>query len=237
MNLTATIQHLRDFDTALLSNTISAIDATPAHEFYMDGSIQSVTPQLGPSVGVAVTCEMDSSTPGSDGALEPYWRQLERIHAMKEPAVWVIKAVGSRPRHECVLGDGMAKLLDSIGVVGAVTDGGVRDVAGLNTVGFAVYCRGTVIHHCALRIRSVDEPVEIGGITIAPGDVIHANAEGVIRIPPTCLDALPDAAGRMRAFEHEVHGTWRRTDLSIDEKRRLVLKVGRKFGFGERLQL
>ena len=83
----------------------------------------------------------------------------------------------------------------------------------------------------------MNQPVEMGGLTIHPGDVLHANDEGVIRIPPSCLDALPDAAARMRAFEHEVHGTWRRKDLTIDEKRRLVLKVGRKFGFGEKLSL
>ena len=237
MSLTSTIQHLRDFDTALLANTIGTIDATPAHEFYMGGSIQSVTPELGPSVGVAVTCEMDSSTPGSDYQLQPYWEQLERIQAMEEPAIWVVKAVGQRPDHECVMGDGMAKLLHSIGVVGALTDGGVRDVGGLKTIGFAVYARGTTIHHCAMRIRAVDTPVEIGGLTISPGDVIHANNEGVIRIPPSCRDTLSDAAARMRAFEHDVHGMWRRTDLSLDEKRQLVLQVGRKFGFGEQLQL
>ncbi|MAE67711.1 MAG: hypothetical protein CMJ18_25940 [Phycisphaeraceae bacterium] len=237
MSLIPTIEHLRDFDTALLANTISTIDQTPAHEFYLDRSIQSVTPGLGPTVGTAVICEMDSSTPGPDSELEPYWQQLERIDRMEEPVVWIIKAVGSRPDHECILGDGMAKLLDSIGVVGAVTDGCVRDVRGLMTVGFAVYARGTVAHHCGLRVRSVDEPVEIGGITIRPGDLIHADDEGVIRIPPSCHEALPDAAGRMRAFEHEVHGTWRRRDLSIDQKRRLVLEVGRKCGFGDRLRL
>jgi len=237
LSLISTIQHLRDFDTALLANTISTIDKTPAHEFYMGGSIQSVTPELGPSVGVAVTCEMDSSTPGSSYDLQPYWEQLERIQSMEEPVIWVVKAVGERPDHECVMGDGMAKLLNSIGVVAAVTDGGVRDVGGLKTVGFAAYCRGTTIHHGAMRIFSVDTPVEISGLTISPGDVIHANSEGVIRIPPSCMEALPDAAARMRAFEHDVHGMWRRSDLSVDAKRRLVLEVGRKFGFGETLQL
>lgn len=237
MSLISTIEHLRDFDTALLANTISTINATPAHTFYMDGSIRSMTPALGPSVGVAVTCEMDSSSPGSEYDLEPYWEQLEQIERMTEPVIWVIKAVGSRPGHECVLGDGMAKILDSIGVVAAITDGGVRDVRGLQTVGFAVYCRGPVIHHCALRIRSVNRPVEIGGITVEPGDVLHANDEGVIRIPPGCLDGLPDAAARMRAFEHDVHGTWRRRDLTVDQKRRLVVDMGRKHGFGEKLSL
>ncbi len=237
MSLTSTIEHLRDFDTALLANTISTIDKTPAHEFYMDGTIQSVTPGLGPSVGVAVTTEWDTSSPNDKLELEPYWQHLEEIEAIEAPVIWVVKAVGSRPEHECIMGDGMAKILTSIGCVAAVTDGGVRDVNGMITTGFACYARGTVVHHTAQRARAINKPIEIGGLTIHPGDVLHANHEGVIRIPPSCIDALSDAAGRMRAFEHEVHGTWRRTDMTIKQKRALVVEVGRKFGFGDHLQI
>lgn len=225
------IEELREFDTALLANTIGYIDRTPAHEFYMGGSIRSLTPSLGPTVGVAITCEMDSSTPGGKADAAGFWKQVEQIARMKVPTVWVVKAVGSRPDHECILGDGMGKTLFAAGCLGVVTDGGVRDINGFLTTGFAAYCKGTTIHHCALRVRSLGAPIEVGGLTIREGDLIHANAEGVIRIPSSCAKKLPERATQMRAFEHDAHRVMRRTDLSAREKQKRVGKLVETYGF------
>jgi regulator of RNase E activity RraA len=225
------LEQLRDFDTALLANTIGYIDRTPASEFYLSGAIQSVTPSLGPTVGIAFTCEMDSSSPDNSAAMDLYWAQLEAIADSSLPMFWIVKAVGSRPDHECVLGDGMAKTLYSLGCIGLVSDGRVRDVAGLLSTPFAAYCRGTAIHHTPLRVVAIDRPVEVGGVVIRSGDVIHANAEGVIRIPPTCIANLGECAVRMRAFEHEAHMQLRRTDLSVQQKRSFVEALMAKYNF------
>jgi 4-hydroxy-4-methyl-2-oxoglutarate aldolase len=231
MALSSILDELRDFDTALLANTIGYIDRTPAHEYYMAGSIQSVTPSLGPTVGIAVTCELDSSTPGGSSDLDDYWKLLEEISRMEEPAVCVVKTVGSRPLHECVLGDGMAKALFAAGCIGVVTDGGVRDVNGLLTIPFAAYCKGKTIHHCSLRFQGLGNPVEMGGITIRRGDVLHANAEGVIKIPDPCLKVLARKAVQMRAFEHEAHCILRRTDVGLQQKRESIDALLVKHGF------
>ena len=231
LDLLELIEGLRDFDTALLANTLDHIDPTPAHEFYMAGSIQSVTPTLGPTVGVAVVCEIDSSTPNGQPSVDDFYRQLEAMRKVALPSVWVVKTTGERPEHECVLGDGMGKTLYSVGCVGAVTDGGVRDINGLLTVPFAAYCRGKTIHHCALRFKAMNEPIAIGGITVAPGEIIHADAEGVIKIPRGSLPKLIASAIRMRAFELEAHTFLRRTDLEPTAKREMVSELLPKYGF------
>ena len=232
MSLLSILQQLTDYDTALVANTIGYLDSTPVHEFYLGRTIASLTPTLGPTVGVAVTCEVDTSTPDQEANWDPFFEQVKAIERMAEPVVWVAKTVGSRPDHECVLGDGMAKLLRSVGCVGLVTDGGVRDVEGLLTVPFAAYAHGRTIHHGPVRFPRVNVPVEIGGVTIRPGDVIHANIGGVIKIPPGCLEALPERAAAMHAFEHEAHAVFRQTGIEVAEKRRRVAALLAKYNFG-----
>jgi regulator of RNase E activity RraA len=74
-------------------------------------------------------------------------------------------------------------------------------------------------------------PVEIGGITVQPGEVIHAGAEGVIKIPVGAIDKLLERAPLYRAFEHEAHQMLRRTDLSVAEKRQRLRGLLDKYGF------
>jgi 4-hydroxy-4-methyl-2-oxoglutarate aldolase len=231
MQLQALLRQLADFDTPLLANTIGKIDPTPVDQWYLGGSIRSVTPSLGPTVGVAVLCEADTSTPEGDNDLDGLYRQIDDISRMDLPAMWVVKAVGSRPDHECILGDGMAKMLQAAGCLGIVTDGGVRDVDGLLSTPFAAYCRGVVVHHCAIRVRPTTGPLEVGGITIEAGDVLHANKEGVIKIPASCREELPRRAVAMRAFEHAAHIEARRTDITIDAKRDLIGRLAGEYGF------
>ena len=225
------LRQLAQFDTALLANTVEALKPSSGHEWYMAGTIQSVTPELGPTVGVAYTCELDSSTPGGEPEMDEYWRFLEEAEKEERPVVWVVKTVGSRPDHECVLGDGMAKTLRAAGCVGLVTDGGVRDVAGLSSASFAAYCKGKTIHHGALRFRAATRAMEVGGITVRQGDVIHADCGGSIRIPSECLQELPSAALRMLGFEREAHGWLARTDVSLLTKREQVQHLLVRYGF------
>ena len=66
--LIALVEQLCEFDSALLANTLEYVDPTPPHEVYVGGDIGSIIPTL----GVAVTCQIDTSTPGGSTVLDPY---------------------------------------------------------------------------------------------------------------------------------------------------------------------
>ncbi len=226
-------QQLAEYDTALLANLLRYVDATPTHLLYMGNQIRSLIPEVGPTVGLAVTCEMDSSTPEHEtqGDAEGFWQQVVEMESMDVPTVWTVSCVGSRPQHECIMGDGMGKTLVAAGCVGAVTNGGLRDLNGLRSIGFGGYGTGVTIHHCNMRIRNMGVPVDIGGITVNARDIIHASAEGVIRIPVDAVSGLLEQAPAYRAFEHEAHQLLRRTDIKALRKKEMLNGIIGKYGF------
>ena len=231
MDLRDSLRRLQEFDSALLANTLDFVDPGPAAECYLSGDIQSVTPAVGPAVGVAFTAEVDTSTPEGGGWERGlYFQLVEQMEAAEVPAILVMKAIGSRPDHECVAGDGMAKMLQAAGCVGIVTDGRVRDVEAMQAVPFSVHARGRCVQHCAFRVKTASTPVQIGGLTISPGDVIHAGADGVLRLPKVSLDLLAEKASVVTTAEARAHAVLRSTQMPVSEKVGRVEKIYKELG-------
>ena len=87
------------------------------------------------------------------------------------------------------------------------------------------YCRGKAIppYPAAISPASTALLRSSKCVILRPGDVLHANSEGVIRIPASVLGNLPAAyTAAMRSFEHEAHMMSRRTDISVANKKRLI---------------
>jgi 4-hydroxy-4-methyl-2-oxoglutarate aldolase len=93
-----------------------------------------------------------------------YYQLLDEMSQLDEPSVLVIKTLGSRPKHECVMGNGMAKELHSCGCVGVVTDGGVRDVSDLLKIPFAAHSKGITVHHSSIRFAQLANQLKSEGL-------------------------------------------------------------------------
>ena len=214
----ATIEQLREFETALVAEALAALGHGDPQDLYVGQDIKLLTRMNEPMVGVALNMLADTSTPGSKPDIEGLWQAYEMVRASDVPTVVVMKAAGSRPLHECMLGDGMAKILKACGSSGLIGDGAARDVNRINQVGYTVYGTGTVSSHVSLIFKLVQDPVTLSGATFTNGDLIHGDTDGLLIIPAKYHRAIVEACVICRDFETRVHVFWRRSDKTPREK-------------------
>jgi 4-hydroxy-4-methyl-2-oxoglutarate aldolase len=104
-----------------------------------------------------------------------------------------------------VLGDHVAAMAKNKGVVAIVTDGLVRDVEGLLQVGLPVYCRG-VSPNSPYKSGpcEVGTSITLGGVTVASGDLVVGDRDGVVVVPQARIDEVAAALQAVHAKEQEM---------------------------------
>ncbi|MFE7394523.1 RraA family protein [Streptomyces sp. NPDC057582] len=91
------------------------------------------------------------------------------------------------------------------GIAGLLIDGGVRDAAETEALGFPVFSRNNAILGTRKDFRGVFErPVTVGGITIHTGDLIVGDVDGVVALPSAKAEEILDRADGRVAHENEL---------------------------------
>jgi regulator of RNase E activity RraA len=113
----------------------------------------------------------------------------------------------------------------SIGVVGVVVDGAIRDVAEIRSREFPVYARG-VTHRGPYKDGpgEINVTVSVGGMVVNPGDIVVGDQDGLLAIPQGGVEPLIDKARAVLAAEAETmramkEGRWSRAFIDALEAR------------------
>jgi Aldolase/RraA len=90
-----------------------------------------------------------------------------------------------------------ATTMKRLGSVGILTNGCLRDIQQIRTLGgIQLFCAGLVVSHGNPICVSVGDEVTISGLKIRTGDLLHGDATGVVLIPESCVgDRIPAAPG------------------------------------------
>ena len=110
---------------------------------------------------------------------------MEAIDLAPKGSVIVRSVEGTDARNCGLWGGLMTQAAKARGIQAAVLDGGVRDVKEIEQMKFRVYSRSVVPSSSVgrLKVSAINVPIECGGVTVAPGDVIAADTDGVVVIP------------------------------------------------------
>lgn len=214
---------LKEYDTPTLSNAVELFDVRPRDEGYMSHDIRCVFPDLGVMVGYAATATMRAR-----GAGEGYSADALAAHvqAVPGPRIVVVQDLDEPPAHGALWGEVMATTFTALGCLGAVTDGSVRDLDEAHAIGFRFFAPAVTVSHGYARVEGVGEPVRVGGLTVRPGDLLHADKHGVLVIPHEVAGELPAAADRVIAAEQEFIGWIRSSEFDPEQlpERRATMK-------------
>lgn len=131
-----------------------------------------------------------------DGAVleNPYEREIAAVDTVPRGAVVVIATAGCC--EAAVWGELLATRALARGAVGAVSDGAVRDLAGLRRLGLPTFAAGVCARDSwgRLLVTGFGEEVVCAGVTVGPGDLVLGDLDGVVVVPAAVASRVLTAA-------------------------------------------
>jgi len=136
---------------------------------------------------------------------------------MAKPVVVVLREVGPLGDFCAHCGEVMATIFQKLGAVGVVSNCAVRDAEQVRKLGFHYFARGMVASHGNFRIVRVNVPVEVCGLRIATGDLLHGDINGLIKVPEHGRDKLPRLVDEVYQSEKRILDCARRRGFAAKD--------------------
>lgn len=207
------IQQLKEFDTPTITNVVATYPGADTclslyhpwdTNWYTDQRVRAMFPELGRTCGFAVTCTY--GLPDPTVTQGPSFREVLRAASESpKPVIMVIKQ--DFPPHlkgkVGLCGGNMATAFRSLGCVGILSDGPSRDLDEVRPMGIQYMLTGATPGHGPMAVKAVNTPVEICGMDVCPGDVIHMDENGAVRFPRKYLPQVLENCLRLRQEEAE----------------------------------
>jgi regulator of RNase E activity RraA len=193
---------LAGFRHVEVASVSDALEQLTGRKLYMSHHMRPIFPTK--FAGFAVTVLLKKESNHDPGALEG---MLATIDNGSSNSVYVM--VVEDGADIAGMGGLMGTAMSARNFSGAVIDGGVRDVAYLQKIGFPVYALGivpstSVTHY---RFAGANIPVVCDGVTVNAADIIVADADGVVVVPRASAASALKLAQEMDFKEHSMYAT------------------------------
>jgi 4-hydroxy-4-methyl-2-oxoglutarate aldolase len=199
------LEALRRLSTCAVANAVDTFELRLRNEGFADSSVRCVFPRLNSMIGFAVTVKIRCSSPPPEGHnyldRTDWWND---ILSMPAPRVVVIQDVDSRPGTGAFLGEVHSSILLALGCVGAVTNGAVRDLPAIEGMRFQLFAGSVAVSHAYAHIVDIGGEVELGGLKIKPGDLLHGDRHGILKVPKRVAAKIPTVAARLAEQERKL---------------------------------
>ncbi len=206
------LDELKNFDTPSITNVVATYPNSPlclglynpwTENWYTDQTIRCMYPELGRLVGYAVTCVYGLPDPNYNRLT--FGDVVEALDAMPKPTILILeqKFPPELAGRVGLAGGNMVSAMKAVGCVGLISNGPSRDLDEVRPMEFQYMLTGITAGHGAQAVQAVNTPVSVGGMDVAPGEIIHMDENGAVKFPADKLAAVVENARKLQEEEAE----------------------------------
>jgi regulator of RNase E activity RraA len=217
----ALLEALRRFDTPTVCNAIELLAPQRRAIGFTRRALLCVRPELPPIVGYAATVTYRAAVPPAGSAEARRARRIayyEYVASLPRPSVVVVQDLDDPPGFGAMWGEVNTAVHLGLGAVGVVTNGSVRDLDQF-APGFQALAGSIGPSHAYGAPAGWGEPVDVHGMTVRHGDLVHADRHGAVVIPPEVAAGIPAAVELLVRREKAILDVARSPGFTLDALR------------------
>lgn len=207
------LEELKQFDTPSITNAVATYSKDEKNclglyhpwreKWYTNQTLRCLYPELGRVAGYAVTCTY--GLPDPDFQRLGLVDVLRAIQASPKPVVLAVRQnfPDDIKMKNGLLGGNMMTAFKAAGAVGVLSDGPSRDVDEVRSLGIQYMLTGVCAGHGYFALESVNTPVEICGMGVCPGEIIHMDENGAVKFPRGAIPKILEYSRNRQRIEQE----------------------------------
>jgi len=209
---------LRQFDTCGVANAVEKFNLRLRNTGFTGASIRCVFPDAPPMVGYAVTARLRCGEPPMRGGTfhdrSDLWNSILAVPA---PRIVVLEDMDDPPGQGAFVGDVHASVLKALGCVGYLTNGAVRELPSVRTMGIQLFAGSLTVSGAYAHTFELGAEIRIGGMDVSPGDLLHGDLHGVINVPLQVAAQIPGVAAEVQRAGRKVIEFCRSNSFSVSK--------------------
>ncbi len=203
---------LKKFDTPAITNVVATYPNHPLclglfdpwnDNWYTDQSIRCMYPELGRTVGYAVTCVY--GLPDAAPQTLTFADVADALEASLKPSILVFQQdfPPESANKAGLSGGNMTAAMKALGCVGAISNGPSRDIDEIRAMNFQYMLSGISPGHGDMAVHAVNVGVSVAGMDVDPGDIIHMDENGACKFPASRLHDVWVNSQKLQQEEEE----------------------------------
>jgi regulator of RNase E activity RraA len=212
------LEKLRSVDTPTVCNAIEVAQGKRGFNAFTRGTMLCSAPDEPAVVGYARTAKIAAVAPPSEPSDVIKKRRMAYYKHMADAPLPAVAVVEDMDYPDCIgayWGEINTTVHKGFGLSGTLTNGVMRDLGDVPG-GYPVIAGSIGPSHGFVHVREIGTPVEIFGMSVTDGDLIHADRHGAIVIPADIISVLENAIDKLLSTEHLILEPARKDEFDFD---------------------